>query len=141
MKILPVLVLPLAGCGDGSRTADVVEAATRGAAEMGQQLAEKAAQLADMTPAEAKAKLQGVLDAAARELKEIKDSETAQIVIAHIEQAFDTLVELAKKLGEKLDLAGMKASVTEMVERFKADPRVQHAVESLKTKVDTLTKG
>jgi 2-oxoglutarate dehydrogenase complex dehydrogenase (E1) component-like enzyme len=135
------LSLSLVACGEaGSKTADVVQAATRGAAEIGQQLAEKAAELAKMAPEEAKAKLQGLLDGAARELKELKDSETAQRIVAEFEQAFDKLVELAKKLGEKLDLAGLKNAVVELVERFKNDPRVTSALESLKSKLDSLTR-
>lgn len=136
---LPLALFLLPGCGDGSKTADVVQAATRGVAEAGQQLAEKAAQLADLTPAEAKAKLQGLLDAAAAELREIKDSETAQRIVAEVERAFDTLVELARKLGEKVDLAGLKASVAEMFETFENDPRVVSALESLKAKLEALT--
>src|SRR5687767_15201294 len=93
---LPLALVLLPGCGEGSKTADVVQAATRGVAEAGQQLAQKAAELADMTPAEARTKLQGVMDLAATELREIKDSETAQRVIAEVERAFDKLVELAK---------------------------------------------
>ena len=144
MKTLPPLAPALAslfllsGCGDGSKTADVVQAATRGAAEAGQQLAEMAAELADLTPAEAKAKLQGFLDVAAAELKAIKDSETAQLLVAEIERLFDKLVELARKLGQELDLAGFKASVAERIETFKNDPRVVSALESLRTKLDGL---
>jgi hypothetical protein len=136
-SILASLLLP--ACGDGARTAEVVQAATRGVAEAGQQLAQKAAELADMTPAEAKLKLQGLLDTAAVELSELRDSETARRVVAEVERALDTLVELARKLGEELDLAALKASVVELVERFKTDPRVTGALESLKGRLDGLT--
>lgn len=134
------LLVPLAACGDGSKTADVVQAATRGAAELGQQLAEKTAELAAMAPEEAKLKLQGLLDATGRELKEIKDSETAQKIAAELEGALDKLVELAKKLGQKIDLAGMKQSVVELIERFKNDPRVTSTLTSLREKLDSLAR-
>ncbi len=134
------LLAPLAACGDGSKTADVVQAATRGAAELGQQLAEKTAELAHMAPGEAKLKLQGVLDTAGRELKEIKDSETAQKIAAELQLWLDKFVELAKQLGQKLDLAGMKQSVVELIERFKNDPRVTSTLTSLKEKLDSLTR-
>ena len=144
MKILLCTTLPLTlfllpGCGEGSKTADVVQAATRGVAEAGQQLAKKAAELANMSPDEARTQLQKVTDMAAAELRSIKDSETAQRVIAEVERAFDKLVEVAHKLGEKLDLDGLKASVTDMIENFKNDPRVANALESLKKKIDAFT--
>jgi len=132
------LPLALAACGQTS-TSDVVQAATKSATEIGQQLAEKAARLAEMTPEEAKAKLQEFLDAASRELKEIKDSETAQRVAAELQHLLDQLVALAKKLGQKLDLAALQQAVGEMVERFKNDPRVAGTLQSLKEKVDSLT--
>jgi hypothetical protein len=134
-----LLLLSLAACGDGSKTADVVQAATRGAAEVGQHLAEKVAQLAQMTPEEAKTKLRELVDAASRELKEIRDSETAQRVVAELQRLLDKLVELARKLGEKLDLASLHQSASEMAERFKNDPRVQNAVKALRDKLDELT--
>src|SRR5262245_18837974 len=101
--LLPIVLLALASCGEGSKTADVVQAATKGSAEVGQQLAEKAARLAEMAPEEAKAKLREFVEVASRELKEIKDSETAQKVAAELKALLDQLVALAKKLGEELD--------------------------------------
>ncbi|HEX6885406.1 MAG TPA: hypothetical protein VF530_18670 [Planctomycetota bacterium] len=143
IRLLPALALPLplllGACGDGQQTADVVQAATRGVAEAGQQLAQKAAELADMAPAEAKLKLQGLLDTAALQMQELRDSETTRRVVAEVERALDKLVELARKLGEELDLAALKASVVELVDRFKEDPRVTDALESLKGKLDGLT--
>src|SRR5262245_13762508 len=127
MKIhasLALALLLLPACGDGSKTADVVQAATRTAAEAGQQLAQKVAELAEMTPAEAKVKLQGLLDVAATELKAIRDSEAAQRFAAELERLLDKLLELARKLGEELDLAALKSSVVDLVERFRSDPRV-----------------
>jgi hypothetical protein len=139
LALASVLAVPLlSACGEGSKTADVVQAATRGMAEAGQELAAKAAALAELTPEEAKAKLQGLLDSAAVQLKEIKDSETAQRIVAEVERAFDVLVELARKLGEQLDIQGLKASVVELVERFKSDPRVVSALESLAAKLAAL---
>jgi hypothetical protein len=130
----------LPACGDGSKTADVVQAATRGAAEIGQQLAEKTAQLAQMAPEEAKTKLRELVDATVRGLKEIRDSETAQRIVAELQQLLDQLVALAKKLGEKLDLAALQQSASEMAERFKNDPRVQNALKGLRDKLDELTR-
>jgi hypothetical protein len=137
-RLSAALLFSLAACGDGSKTADVVQAATRGAAEVGQQLAEKAAQLAQMTPEEAKAKLHEFVDAASRELKEIRDSETAQKVAAELQRLLDELAALAKKLGEKLDLAGLHQSVGELIERFKNDPHVANTLKSLKEKLDSI---
>jgi hypothetical protein len=136
-----VLALPLilAGCGpSGEKTANIVQAATRTAAEAGQQLAEKAAELARVAPEEARAKLGEWMDAAANELKEIRDSETAQRVAVEVERALGKLVELAKTLGEKLDLEGLKATVAELIERFRTDPRVVKTLESLRDKLDAL---
>ena len=135
-----VLLLTLAACGDGSKTADVVQAAAKGAAEIGQQLAEQAAQLAQMAPEEAKTKLRELVEAAGRELQAIKDSETAQRLVAELQHLLDKLVELAKKLGEKLDLASLQSSAAEMAERFKNDPRVQTAIKGLRDKLDELTR-
>ena len=133
-----LFLMSLAACGEGSKTADVVQAATKGAAELGQQLAEKAARLAEMTPEEAKTKLREFMDAAGRELKEIRDSETAQRVAAELQKLLDQLVALAKKLGEKLDVAALQQSVSDLTERFKNDPRVAKTLESLKQKLDSI---
>ena len=138
--LLLTAALPLAACGEGSKTADVVQAATKGAAEVGQQLAEKAAELVKLAPEEAKTKLQGLVETASRELKEIKDSEAAQRLAADVQRVLEKLVELGKKLGQKLDLAGMKATVVELIERFKHDPRVVSALKSLQEKLDALTR-
>jgi hypothetical protein len=132
-------LLSLAACGDGSKTADVVQAATRGAAELGQQLAETTAQLAQMAPEEARTKLRELLDATGRTLREIRDSETAQKVLAELERLLDQLVALARKLGEKIDLASLQQSASEMAERFQNDPRVQTALKGLRDKLDELT--
>jgi hypothetical protein len=59
--------------------------------------------------------------------------------VAELERALDKLVELAKKLGQKLDLAGLKQSVVELIERFKNDPRVTSTLTSLKEKLDALS--
>jgi hypothetical protein len=135
-----LLLLSLAACGDGSKTADVVQAATRGAAELGQQLAEKTAQLAEMAPEEARTKLRELLEATGRTLREIRDSETAQKVLAELERLLDQLVALARKLGERIDLASLQQSASEMAERFKSDPRVQSALKGLRNKLDELTR-
>ena len=135
-----LLLLSLVACGDGSKTADVVQAAAKGAAEVGQQLGEMAARVAEMAPEEAKTKLRELVDAAGRELREIRDSETARKVAAELQHLLDKLVELAKKLGEKLDLASLQTSAAEMAERFKNDPRVQNAIKGLRDKLDELTR-
>lgn len=137
LALLPFLAL---GCDDGSKTAQVVQAATKGAAEVGQQLAEKASALAGMTPEEAKGKLQELLDTAARELGEIRDSEAARRLAAEVQRILEQLGDLATRLGEKLDLAGLRTSIQELVQRFKDDPRVVSALESLRAKIDTLTR-
>jgi sugar-specific transcriptional regulator TrmB len=128
-----------AACGEsGSKTADVVQAATRSAAEVGRELGEMAARLAEMAPEEAKTRLRELVDAAARELEAVKDSETAQKIAAELQRLLDQLVALAKKLGEKLDLAAIQQSATELAERFKNDPRVQGALRNLREKLDSL---
>jgi len=91
-----------------------------------------------MAPEEAKAKLGEFMDAASRELKEIRDSETAQKVAAELQKLLDQLVALAKKLGEKLDVAALQQSVTDLTERFNNDPRVAKTLESLKQKLDSI---
>ena len=137
---LSSLLFLLTGCGEsGKHTADVVQAATKGVSEAGQQLAQQAARLADLTPEVAKAKMQELVDDAAAGLRAVKDSETAQELAADVERVLDQLVELGKKLGAKLDLASVQQSVTELIERFKNDPRVVKALESVKEKLKSLT--
>src|SRR5262245_33780753 len=108
----------LSGCGDsGRQTADVVQAASKAAAETGQQLAEKVAELAHTTPEQAKQKLQELVDAAALELKQVRDSETARTVAAEVQSALEELGRLGLKLGEKLNLAGLQTTVVDLIER------------------------
>lgn len=136
--LLSVLVLPLAACGEsGQETSNIVQAATKGAAEVGQQIADKTAELARTTPEQAKAKFQEWVDVAARELEAIKDSETAQKLVAKLQEALDQLASLARKLGQKLDLAGLQTKVDEQITRFKTDPRVTGALETLKQKLES----
>jgi hypothetical protein len=131
-------LLPLAACGEGSKTADVVQAATKGAVEVGQKLADKAAELASLAPEEARTRLKEVLDLAARELKAVKDSETAQKIVAEVQRLLDRIVALGIELSRELDLAGLVQSVEDLIERFKSDPRVVNALETLREKLDAL---
>jgi hypothetical protein len=132
--------LTLTACGEaGSKAADVVQAATKGAVEIGQELANAAAELAQLAPEEARAKLQGVLDAAADKLKEVRDSQTAQRIAAELERGLQELIELAKKLGQALNLEQLETALAELVQRFKSDPRVTNALESLKQRLEALT--
>ncbi len=141
LQLSVLTTLLLGACGDGGRdTADVVQAATKGLAEAGQQLAEKTAELAHTTPEQARAKLQGLIDAAARSFEEIKDSETAQKVAANVEKALDVIVALGVKLGQELHLAELQTAVERQFERFKNDPHVTSALESVKTKLHELTQ-
>jgi len=139
--LLPTVLLALAGCGQsGQTTANVVQAATKGAAEIGQQLAKEAAALAHMTPEEAKAKLQELVDAAATELKAVRDSETAQKIATEVQAVLLQLEELGMKLSQKLNLAQLQQSVEELIERFKNDPRVVEALKTLQEKLNSLSR-
>jgi polyhydroxyalkanoate synthesis regulator phasin len=140
-SLLSTVLLALAGCGQsGQTTANVVQAASKGAAEIGKQLAEKAAALAQMTPEEAKAKLQELVDAAATELKEVRDSETAQKIASEVQKVFAQLQELGLKLSQKLNLAGLQQSVEELIERFKNEPHVVSALKSLQEMLNSLSR-
>jgi len=132
-----ISLLLLTGCGQtGEQTANVVQAATKGAAEVGQQLAAKAAELAHATPEVVKQKAQELLDLAALKLQEVKDSEMAHTAAIEIEKALDQLSELKQTM--KLNLASLQVTVRDLIVRFKNDPRVLKALESLKAKLDSL---
>jgi uncharacterized protein YicC (UPF0701 family) len=144
MRVTPLalaLVPLLAGCGEsGQRAAHVVEAAAKDAVEAGKELADQAAELARLAPEEARTRLQGLIDASARQLAALRDSETARKVVAEIERLLAKLIELKDQLGSKLDLAGLQTSAGELVQRFKQDPRVAAALANLQERLDSLTR-
>jgi uncharacterized Ntn-hydrolase superfamily protein len=139
--LLSSVLLALAACGEsGTQAANVVQAATRGAAEAGQQLAEKAAELAVLTPEEAKHKLQELVDLAASELRAVKDSETAQRVAAEIQRVLEQLGVFAARISEKLNVAGIQDALEDLLQRCKDDPRVVATLKALQEKLSTLAR-
>jgi len=151
MKILAHALVPLVllvACGgDGSDNAGVVQAATKGAAELGEQLvdkagvlAQKATEIAELKGEEARVKTQELFDAAAAELAEARDSETVKNAAAELDQALLKLTELVRALGAKLDLAKLRQSLDGLVERFQNDPDVQRVLTTLREKLDALGK-
>jgi hypothetical protein len=141
LTLCSIPLLLLAGCGRSpEETANVVQAATKGAAEAGQQLAEKAAEIAHAAPDVARKKAQELLDAAARKLQEVKDSEMARQAALEIEEVLAKLSELKQTLLPKLNLASLQASVQELIERFKSDPRVAGALKSLQEKLNSFAR-
>jgi ABC-type Fe3+/spermidine/putrescine transport system ATPase subunit len=124
----------------GSKTADVVQAATRAASEVGQQLAEKAAALAQVTPEEARAKFQEFVDAAAGALAEVRDSETAQRIAAEVERGLAQLGALKASLLPKLELTQLQEKLRALVERFREDPRVVATLKALEERVNQLAR-
>lgn len=135
VAFLPLVLV--ASCGEsGDKAKAVVQAATKAAAEGGQQLAAKAAELARLAPEEAGAKLREFVDLAARELDEIKDSETAKAVAAEVESALAKLAELKTSL--KINLASLQVKVDELIEKFKNDPRVVSALKALQEQMNKL---
>ena len=137
--LLPILML--AGCGEsGEATQNVVQAATHAAAETGQQLAQKAAELAQTAPEAARAKMQEFVDLAVSEFEAAKDSETAKKVAAEVDAALAKLAELRTTLTTKLNLAGLETKVGELIERFKNDPHVVAALKALQERLNQLTR-
>lgn len=139
--LLASVLLALAGCGEsGAKTASVVQAATRGAAEAGQQLAEKAAELAGLTPEEARGKLQELLDVAAQELRAVRDSETAQRVVAEIQRVLEQLGVFAARVSQKLNVAGLQVTIEDLIQKFRDDPRVTSALKGLHGQLSKLAR-
>jgi hypothetical protein len=140
-RLAPFLVVLLGACGEsGEKAAGVVQAATKSAAEVGQQLADKAAELAHEAPDVARTKAQELLDLASRELREAKDSETVRSAAVQLEALLQKLGELGRELASKLDLAALRQSLQELIERFRSDPRVVSALEKAKGALDSLAK-
>jgi len=134
---LPLLLLSLPGC-DQARTNEVVQAAARKAAEAGEALTAKAEELTGMSREEARAKVQELLDVAADELREVRDSETAQRLVAEVQEVLQTLGVFAQRVAQKLNLAALEETLDELLTRFKNDPRVVETLESLREKLDAL---
>ena len=143
---LPLLVF-LGACGGNSQeTAGVVQAATKAAGELGEQVAEKAtvlaqkaAEAAALKGEQARVKLQELVDEASLELAAARDSEAVQAALLELDQALVQLAELVKALGAKLDLERLRLALGEALERFRNDPDVQRASESLRAKLDAWT--
>lgn len=136
----------LSACGSGEDNASVVQAATKAAGELGEQVAEKAtvlaqkaAEAAALKGEEARVKLQELVDEASLELAAARDSETVQAALVELDQALVQLAELVKALGAKLDLERLRLALGEALERFRNDPDVQRASESLRAKLDAWT--
>jgi len=132
-RLLDLSALLLAGlgsaCGEsGEQAGQVVQAASKAAAETAQQMAEHL-DLAQLTPEVAKAKVQGLLDKAAVELAAVKNSATAE-----------KLGQLRQNLGQKLDLQALQKTLLDLIERFKHDPRVTGTLKTLQEKLQTLSR-
>ena len=128
LALLPLL----AGCGRGSQgTVGAVQAATRAATETTAELSRAIIALAHSTPDAVQRELQGLLDAAARELKEVQDSETARRIADDVQRALVELGRLGQRIGEKLDLADLQRNVEHLIQRFADDPRVVGALKAL----------
>lgn len=132
-------------CGSGEESAGVVQAATKAAGELGEQVAEKAtvlaqkaAELAAAKGEEASLKAQELVDAAALELAAARDSETVRQAVSDIDQALAQGAEFLKALGAKLDLQKLRTTLDEIVERFKNDPDVERVLAALRAKLDAL---
>lgn len=143
MKLSSLIAfLPLAfftSCGEsGERAAGVVEAAAKSASETGHELADSAAALARTAPEQAKVKFQEFVDEAARQFEAVKDSETAHKVAGHVEAGLAQLGEFKDTIASKIDFAALRTKVEELIERFKSDPRVVSALESVRTQIDKL---
>jgi len=135
----------LAACGSGEDNASVVQAATKAAGELGEQVAEqasvlaqKAAEAAALKGEEARVKLQELVDEAAAELAEARDSETVQTAMIELDRALVQLAELVRALGAKLDLERVRQALNGSLERFRSDPDVRRASEALRAKLDAL---
>lgn len=122
-----------AGCGDSEKTSSIVEAASKKASEAGYDLSK-------LTPEAAKAELSKLVNDAVTKLGSIKDAATAENVSKELKPLIDKLGSLKTALGEKLDLDTLKKAFTDLLAKFKDDPRVQSALKPLLEKVESLTK-
>jgi len=146
MKLFSLaVVLALTACGSGEENAKVVRAATKAAGELGEQVAEKAAvlaqkagELAQLKGEEARVKAQELVDAAAHELAEARDSQTVQRAAAEIDEALVAGAEFMRALGAKLELAKLRQALEDLVERFRSDPDVERVLSALREKLDAL---
>jgi len=138
LALVPALVLP--ACGEGQSASDVVHAAAQGAAEAGQKLADKASEITGVSAEEAKQKLQEFVDLAARELREVRDSESARRLAEEIQGLLEQLGVFARKMGETLHVGGLMESLEDLIERFQSDPRVTEALKRLHEKIESLSR-
>jgi len=132
-------LIPLTACGreDAARA---VQAATRDAVELGQKLADRAAELARTSPETARAKAQELMDVAARELGELRDSETARQMATQLGSALERLDALGRSVWDQVDLSAVRQAIAELIERFRNEPHVRAALESLREKLGSLTR-
>jgi hypothetical protein len=149
MKNVALVLVPLAflvACGgDGSVNADVVQAATKGAGELGEQLAEKAgilarkaAEAAALKGEEARVKIQELVDLAAVELAAARDSKTVESAVLEVDQALAQLSEFVAQLALELDWTRVRQALADLAERFQNDPDVQRVLAALRERLDQL---
>lgn len=138
---LVVSVLLLGGCGDaGDKAAGIVQAAGKAAGESMQELGAKIAELSQTAPEEARRQTQALLDEAARELQEVRDSETARRIAEELDAFIAKLGELRQSLATKVNVAKVQQAVEDLIQRFKDDPRVTSALKSLQERLSSIAR-
>jgi hypothetical protein len=134
------LVLLASGCDEASRKAsNVVEAASQATAD-GLARAAQALEEAGITPEAARATAQQLVDRAAEELREVRESETAARILAVVDGVLTRVGELGEGVADALELDALGLRLRELSERFRDDPRVQRALESVRREIDELTR-
>lgn len=123
----------LAGCStDGDKTTGMADAATKQAAEAGYDASK-------LTPEAAKAEATKIVNQAAAKLGSIKDAVSAESVSKELQPLLDKLGPLKAAAG-KLDLSSLQKTVTDLIAKFKDDPKIQAALKPLLDKITNLMK-
>ena len=95
-------------------------------------------ELSKLTPEEAKQRVTVLVNEAINKLSSIKDSESAERVKSEITLVLDKLEALGGTLAEKLNLSALEHKLEEVITKFKDDPRVTKALESLRDRIRSL---
>jgi hypothetical protein len=129
-----VVLTYLAGCGEsGEKAAGIVEAASKQASAAGYDLSK-------LTPEAAKSEVTKLVNNALAKLGSVRDAATAENISKELAPLLDQLGELKTVIGDELDLSSLQKTVTDLIAKFKEDPRVQSALQPLLDKISNLTK-
>ncbi len=135
-----LVALGLAACGEsGEKAVGAVQAATKAAGETLLELAERI-DPEQLTPEAARQQAQELVNRAAQELDRVRDSAAVERLGQELEAVLDKCAELWRSLAVELDLSALQAKLSELVERFRDDPRVQRVLQNLQDKLQSLRR-